>query len=74
MMKIVVTYSVMKLNTNNMKYTIKYTGKTMGELNIRNSYGDYCPGTMNAHQVVKDSGDVVFVGTYEACFNYLSIP
>lgn len=55
-----------------MKYTIKYTGKTMSELNIRNSYGDYCPGTADAHQVIKDSGEVIFTGTFEACLNSIS--
>ena len=53
------------------KYTINYTGATMLSY-PKNEYGDYCSGNKSAYTVQNKDGKTVFVGTYQACINYIN--
>jgi hypothetical protein len=50
---------------------INYTGKTMGDY-PENSYGAYCPATAMAYEVVDVNGNSKFIGTHQACENYIN--
>ena len=53
------------------EYTINYTGATMLSY-PRNEYGDYCSCNESAYTVQNKDGKTVFVGTYQACINYIN--
>ena len=53
------------------KFRINFTGKMMGDYPA-NSYGSYCPATAAAYEVVDVNGRSKFIGTYQACENYIN--
>ena len=36
------------------------------------SYGSYCPATADAYEVRDSNGRSKFIGTYQACENYIN--
>lgn len=58
---------------NNGKYTIRNTGQEMKEFPGAFKYGNYCSPNADAHEVLGKSGNRMFVGTYEACRNFIGV-
>lgn len=55
------------------KYTVRGTGQEMKEFPDAFKYGNYCSPNADAYEVLGQNGNRRFVGTYEACLNYISI-
>jgi hypothetical protein len=53
------------------KFRINFTGKMMGDYPV-GSYGSYCPATADAYEVRDSNGRSKFIGTYQACENYIN--
>jgi hypothetical protein len=58
---------------NNGKYTIRNTGQEMKEFPGAFKYGNYCSPNADASEVLGRNGNRMFVGTYEACRNFISV-